>query len=151
MLNKVTLIGNLGKDPDSKTLPNGEMLCSFSIATSEKYTDKQGNKVETTEWHNVVVWRKLAEIAAKYLKKGSKVYIEGKLKTRSWEKDGEKKYATDIVAESFIMLDGAKTENAPVSHEPTNYHNAKVDEGLAKMGVSDKTPLEVNETDDLPF
>lgn len=110
MLNKVTLIGNLGKDPESKQLQGGDTVCNFSIATTEKYTDKAGNKVEQTEWHNIVAWRKLAEIAAKYLKKGSKVYVEGKIKTRSWEQNGEKKYATDIEITQMIMLGGKEGE-----------------------------------------
>ena len=110
MLNKVTLIGNLGKDPESKQLQGGDTVCNFSIATTEKYMDKAGNKVEQTEWHNIVAWRKLAEIAAKYLKKGSKVYVEGKIKTRSWEQNGEKKYATDIEITQMIMLGGKEGE-----------------------------------------
>lgn len=105
-LNKVMLIGRLGRDPELRYLDNNVGVARFSIATSETYKDSQGQKVEKTEWHNIVVWRKLAEIAGNYLKKGSLVYLEGKLRTRSWDdKSGEKKYATEVVADDFRMLE----------------------------------------------
>lgn len=107
MLNKIFLIGNLGKDPEIKTLADGQKVCSFSIATSEKWTDKQGQKKEKTEWHRISTWGRLAEICAEYLKKGRQVFIEGKIQYRSWETDqGEKKYATDIVANTVQFLGG---------------------------------------------
>ena len=117
-LNKVLLIGNLGKDPELKYTPAGVAVCNFSVATAEKWTDKDGNTQERTEWHNIEVWRRNAEVAAEYLKKGRQVFIEGKLRTRSWEQEGQKRYAIDIVADRFLML-GTKPEGvgpaAPVS------------------------------------
>jgi single-strand DNA-binding protein len=105
-INKVTLLGRLGKDPETQFLESGTALSRFTLATNDRYKDKTGNWVDQTEWHNVVVWRGLAEIAEKYLKKGSLVYIEGKIRTRSWDdKDGTKKYSTEIVADNLIMLD----------------------------------------------
>jgi single-strand DNA-binding protein len=116
-VNKCILIGNLGKDPESKNLESGNTVTTFSLATSESYKDKQGNKVDQTEWHNIVLWGKLAEIASKYLKKGSSIYLEGKIRTRSWDdKDGNKKYTTEIIGESFTMLgkkEGEKTDDLP--------------------------------------
>ncbi|MBP9212458.1 MAG: single-stranded DNA-binding protein [Bacteroidetes bacterium] len=105
-LNKVQLIGNLGKDPELKYTPSGVAVATFSIATSESWKDQEGNQQEKTEWHNIVAWRKLAEICGEYLKKGKKVYLEGKLQTRNYEKDGVKRYVTEIVADQLIMLDG---------------------------------------------
>lgn len=104
-LNKVQLIGNLGKDPELKYTPSSVAVASFSVATMEEWKDADGNKQEKTEWHNIVAWRKLAEICGEYLKKGKKVYIEGKLQTRSYEKDGVKRYVTEIVADQVLMLD----------------------------------------------
>jgi len=104
-VNKVILIGRLGKDPEVRNLDNGAVVANFSIATSESYKDRTtGEKKEITEWHNIVVWRGLAEISQKYLHKGDMVYIEGKLRTRSWEKDGVTRYTTEIVADNMNML-----------------------------------------------
>ena len=106
-VNKVILIGNLGKDPEVKYFPNGDAFCNLTLATSESWTDKQsGEKKERTEWHNVVFTKKLAEIAGQYLKKGSKIYAEGSLRTRKWEKDGIERYTTEIVVQDMQMLDG---------------------------------------------
>lgn len=104
-VNKVMLIGGLGKDPETRFMPNGDAVCNFSMATSENWKDKQGVKQEKTEWHNVVMYRKLAEIAGEYLKKGAQVYIEGKLQTRKWQtKEGQDRYTTEIIADSMQML-----------------------------------------------
>lgn len=119
-LNKVVLIGQLGKDPDVRTLENGVVVSKFSLATTESYKDKEGNRKEQTEWHNIVLWRGLAEIAQKYLHKGNLVYIEGKLQNRSWETDGQKKYITEIVAENMILLERKNTADrgdAPINEE----------------------------------
>jgi len=106
-VNKVILIGNLGKDPEVKYFPSGGALCNVTIATSESWKDKQtGEQKERTEWHNVVFNNKLAEIAGQYLKKGSKVYVEGSLRTRKWEKDGVDRYTTEILVQEMQMLDG---------------------------------------------
>jgi single-strand DNA-binding protein len=105
-LNKVTLIGHLGKTPELQTLEGGVAVAKFSLATTEGYRDKEGKVQTETEWHNIVAWRNLADLAGKYLQKGSHIYLEGKLKTRSYEdKEGNKKYVTEIIAESFILLD----------------------------------------------
>lgn len=108
-LNKVLLIGNLGKDPESRYLPSGGAVCNFSIATTESWKDKQsGEKQEKTEWHNITIYGKLAEIASQYLKKGSSVYLEGKLQTRKWQdkQTGADRYSTEIVADDMQMLGG---------------------------------------------
>ena len=115
-VNKVILIGNLGKDPDVRHLENGATVANFPIATSENYKDrKTGEKVSQTEWHNIVVWRGLADITERYLKKGDKVYIEGKLRTRSWQdQDGNTKYTTEVVADNLTML-GKSSDNTTAS------------------------------------
>jgi single-strand DNA-binding protein len=107
-LNKVLLIGNLGRDPETRYLPSGGAVCNFSIATSERFTDKSGQKQERTEWHNIVMYGKLAEIAQQYLKKGSNVYIEGRIQTSKWQdkQTGQDKYRTEIVADQMQMLGG---------------------------------------------
>ena len=108
-INKVILVGHLGKNPDVRTLDGGVTVASFPLATSETF-NKDGRKIEQTEWHNIVMWRGLADVAAKFLQKGKLVYIEGKLRTRSFEdKEGVKKYTTEVVAENFTLL-GRKTD-----------------------------------------
>jgi single-strand DNA-binding protein len=110
-VNKVILVGNLGKDPDLRFMPNGDAVCNFSIATTENWKDKNGQKQEKTEWHNIVIYRKLAEIAGEYLKKGRPVYIEGRLQTRKWQdKEGADRYTTEVIADSMQML-GSKDSN----------------------------------------
>jgi single-strand DNA-binding protein len=104
-VNKVILLGNLGRDPEVRYTPNGEAVANYSIATTETWKDKQGNRQEKTEWHNIVMYRRLAEIAGEYLKKGSQVYIEGRLQTRKWQdKQGNDRYTTEIVADHMQML-----------------------------------------------
>lgn len=146
-LNKVQLIGRLGKDPEVRNLENGAMVATFSIATDETWKDKTtGEKKTLTEWHNIVCWRGLAEIASKYLKKGSQVYIEGKMRTRSWEKDNIKRYTTEVVTDELIMLTPASSNHAPMpSEDPT--HTGKT---TAETGIIESTKSEPN-TDDLPF
>lgn len=113
-VNKVILVGNLGKDPEVRHLEGGVAVAKFTLATSESYKDKSGQKVDQTEWHNVVVWRGLADVAEKYLKKGMTVYVEGKLRTRTWDdKDNHKHYTTEVVADTFTIL--SKKENNPSS------------------------------------
>lgn len=115
-MNKVILIGNLGKAPEVKHLQTGNTVTSFSLATSERYKNKAGEKVEETQWHNIILWGKQAEIAEKYLTKGSKICIEGKLTYRSWEdKDGNKRYVTEIVGSNFTIL-STKHESKPQNH-----------------------------------
>ncbi len=106
-VNKVILVGNLGKDPELRYTPSGAAVATFSIATTERYKDRDGNRQEKTEWHNIVAWRQLAEICGKYLHKGKQVYIEGKIQTRSYDdRDGNKRYITEIVADQMQMLGG---------------------------------------------
>ena len=146
-VNKVILVGNLGKDPEIRHLENGAAVANFSIATSENYKDrKTGEKVSQTEWHNSVAWRGLAEIAEKYLKKGHKVYIEGKLKTRTWQdQDGNNRYSTEVITDNLTMLGNAnQNENKSNYTEPSNKLN------------TDKKPAEKEfsapgDEDDLPF
>lgn len=112
-VNKVILIGRLGKDPETKTLENNLSVSNFSIATSESYKDRTtGEKKEVTEWHSIVAWRGLSEIVQKYLHKGDQVYIEGKLCTRSWEKDGITRYTTEVIAENLTMLENSRTNHS---------------------------------------
>ena len=108
-MNKVILIGRLGNDPELKYTPNGTAQAQISLATSEKWKDSDGNQKEKTEWHRIVAWRRQAEFAGEWLKKGQLVSIEGKLQTRSWEQDGQKKYMTEIVADTITML-GSRAE-----------------------------------------
>lgn len=148
-VNKVILVGHLGKDPEVRHLDNNVSVASFPLATSETY-NKDGRRVEQTEWHNIVMWRGLADIAAKYLHKGKLVYIEGKIRTRHYEdKEGIKRYATEIVAESFTML-GRKTDfEAPSSHDAKENHlNRDADEGV---NFKENDRLGDNEDEDLPF
>lgn len=115
-LNRCEFIGRLGNDPETRYTPNGIAVTNISLAVGDDYKDKQGNKVESTEWVRVSAFQKLAEIMAEYLKKGSKVYIAGKMKTRKWEKDGQTRYATEIHASEMLMLDG-KNDVAPSKRE----------------------------------
>jgi single-strand DNA-binding protein len=108
-LNKVMLIGNLGKDPEVRYTPGGQAVANFNIATNEAWTDKQGQKQERTEWHRIVVWGKVAELCGEYLSKGRQVYIEGRLQTREWtNKEGAKQYTTEIVANQVLFLAGGE-------------------------------------------
>jgi single-strand DNA-binding protein len=113
-VNKIFLIGNVGKIPEVRTTSNGKKVAQFSVATSESYKDKSGNKVSNTEWHNVVVWSPLAEIVEKYVNKGDQIFIEGKVANRSYDdKDGNKKYITEVVARDITLLGGKKSEDKP--------------------------------------
>jgi single-strand DNA-binding protein len=129
-LNKVILVGNLGKDPEVRHLEGGVAVANFSLATSESYKDKSGQCIEQTEWHNIVVWRGLAEAAEKHLKKGMTIYIEGKLRTRSWDdKEGHKRYITEIVGDTFTVLN-KKDNNASGSEEANNNIGTKTGDDL---------------------
>ena len=138
-LNKVQLIGRLGKEPEVQRFENGGIKVKFPLATSEKYKDRNGNLVEQTEWHNVVAWRRLAEIAESFLRKGSAVYVEGKITTRSWDdQNGNKRYMTEIVADNFIMLD-KKQDTIQSNVETGSYEQPEA------------MVSEPQESDDLPF
>jgi single-strand DNA-binding protein len=135
-VNKVILIGRLGRDPEVRYTPSGKAVANFSIATSEQWTNKEGTKTEQTEWHRIVAWGRTGEICGEYLKKGSLVYIEGKLQTRSWEdREGVKKYTTEVVAQVMQMLGGTGKEGRP---------------GVGEDRFSVEEPVMVPE-DDIPF
>jgi len=145
-INKVILIGNLGQDPEVKYMPNGNAVANITLATSESWKDKNtGEQVDKTEWHRVIFFRRLAEIAGEYLHKGSKVYIEGKLQTRKWQdKNGKDCWTTEIIANSMQMLDSRNTNSAPA-------HNG--DAGAPKQSDSQSAPAPANADfdDDIPF
>jgi single-strand DNA-binding protein len=139
-INKVILVGHLGKDPEVRYLEGGVSVASFPLATSESF-NKDGRKVEQTEWHNIVMWRGLADVAAKYLQKGKLVYIEGKLRTRSFEdKTGVRKYTTEVVAENFTVL-GRKTD----------FENENTGRQTVKSEDADSDYDRSTEADNLPF
>ncbi len=118
-INKIILIGNLGNDPKIMTFDNNLKKASFSLATTETYQNREGNKVDHTEWHNIVLWRGLAEVAEKYLSKGNQVYIEGRIRQRSWKDDqGNDKYITEINADNLTMLGGRNTSNNVPAEPP---------------------------------
>ena len=136
-VNKVILVGNLGKDPEVRYLDSGVAVANFSLATTENYKNKQGEKVSQTEWHNIVLWRGLAEIAEKWLKKGSSVYIEGKIRTNKWEdKEGNTRYNTEILADNMTMLGNRINTDISDKNDSKTAPNIK--------SVND-------ENDDLPF
>ena len=120
MLNKVILIGRLGRDPEVRYMPNGEAVCNFSVATSESWKDQSGQRQERTEWHNITMYRKLAEIAGKYLTKGSQVYLEGRIQSRKYTgKDGIERTAYDIIVNEMKMLGGGNSEQPAQGETPT--------------------------------
>lgn len=148
-VNKAIIVGRLGKEPEVRHLESGASVANFPVATSETYKDRNtGEKKEVTEWHNVVLWRGLAEVAEKFLKKGDMVYIEGKLRTRSWEKDGVTRYTTEIVGDNMTMLspkssNEGQSQSAPVESQAINM------ESVSNTGSADIAMEEG--TDDLPF
>ena len=126
-VNKVILIGNLGRDPEIKFLEGNVARANFSLATTESYKDKNGNKIDQTEWHNIILWRGLAETAEKLLKKGTQVYVEGKIQTRQWtDKEGHKRNTTEIVAETFIILQKKDSSNTS-GNNPDNTNEPNID------------------------
>jgi single-strand DNA-binding protein len=161
-INKVILIGNLGKDPEVRHLEGGVAVARFPLATSETFKDKNGERQERTEWHNIVVWRGLAEVAEKYVKKGQSVYIEGRIRTNSYQdKDGVQRYSTEIVADNMTML-GGKPEGGSMqgggnsySSEPspagTGNTSAASTASPSKGGSSKSMASYDEEPDDLPF
>ena len=131
--NKVMLIGHLGQDPELKYTPAGAAVASFSLATNESYKDKAGNQQDRTEWHRLVMWNKQAEIAAEYLKKGAQIFVEGKLQTRSWEKDGQKHYMTEIVVLNFQMLGRKNDDGAAEPPAPSDEQAPPVQDGGGEL------------------
>lgn len=150
-LNKVLLVGNLGKDPEVQIFESGAKKAAFSLATSERYTNREGQRIELTEWHNVVCWGKLADIAEKWLQKGKMVYVEGKIKTRSWEEDGKKRYITEIEANNFQML-GAKPDNDNrESNSNQESYSKPSSDSQQQAADKDKGDTPGVQDDDLPF
>ena len=136
-VNKVILVGNLGKDPEVRYLDSGVAVANFSLATTENYKNKQGEKVSQTEWHNIVLWRGLAEVAEKWLKKGSSVYIEGKIRTNKWEdKEGNTRYNTEILADNMTMLGNR------INSDVSDKNDSKTVSAIKSVN---------DENDDLPF
>ena len=155
-VNKVILMGNLGRDPEVRFMPNGDAVCNFSIATTDSWKDKAGERQEKTEWHNIVMYRRLAEIAGEYLKKGRPVYLEGRLQTRKWQtKEGQDRYTTEVIADSMQMLGGR--DGAPPAQESQSSSQAEARDEF------DQTPSRNNQSgssnsssfdefeDDIPF
>ena len=145
-VNKVILIGNLGKDPEVRHLENGAVVANFPLATSESYTDRNtGQKVENTDWHDVVAWRGLAEVVEKYVKKGTKVYVEGKLKKRSWQdKEGNTRYTTEVIADELTILSKPERLNEGPNQAP--YDSAGTPEPPSRVD-----DIINGDKDDLPF
>ena len=136
-VNKVILVGNLGADPEIRYTPSGTAVANFSLATKDRWTNKDGEKDERTEWHRIVAWARLGEICGEYLKKGSQIYIEGRLQTRSWEdRDGNKRYTTEIIAQVMQMLGSARRDSGEA--------------GSVEERYPDEVPVSIPE-DDIPF
>lgn len=153
MINKVTLVGRLGKDPEVRHFDNNSSVCNFTLATSETYTDREGQRIEQTEWHNLAIWRKgLVDVAEKYLKKGHLIYVEGKLRTRSWDdQSGNKRYTTEVVVDSFKMLerrDAAGGESPSMSNENAQSTSPSTS---SNAGSSPSSSGNDDLSDDLPF
>jgi single-strand DNA-binding protein len=152
-VNKVILVGNLGKDPEVKFTPSGVPVAKFSLATNERYKDKAGEWQDRTEWHNIVAWQRLAEIVGEYVKKGSKIYIEGRLQTSSWEdkQSGEKKYRTEIVASDLVLL-GGRGEGSGGDHEGRSARGASASFDQRTSHSDEHVPASAEITDeDIPF
>jgi len=153
-VNKVILVGNLGRDPEVRHLESGVPVASFSLATSESYNDRtSGERKTVTEWHNVVLWRGLAEVAEKYLHKGDQVYIEGKLRTRQWEKEGVTRYTTEIIGENMTMLGGRprSDESSTNYSAPASQSTNQPENDSANQAMESAPDSSAEEVDDLPF
>jgi len=160
-VNKVILVGNLGRDPEVRYMPNGEAVCNFSIATTENWKDKSGVKQEKTEWHNIVMYRKLAEIAGEYLKKGRPVYLEGRLQTRKWEKDGVTRYTTEIIADNMQMLGSRDGAGSNASYDGAMDQGSApedMNQAPSRQAAQEQTPAKTSSNanfddfeDDIPF
>lgn len=153
-INKVILVGNLGKDPEVRHLESGATVANFPIATSEVYTDKNGQRVTQTEWHNVVLWRRNAEVAEKYLSKGRQVYIEGKLRTRNWtDRDGNTRYTTEVVGDLLQLLGSRQDGGAPGQEAGAQATQpaAAVSQSPAQPQVAEPKLAPGTPEDDLPF
>lgn len=147
-VNKVILIGNVGKDPEVRYIENGTPVCTLPVATSDSYINKAGERITTTEWHNVVLWRSLAEVAQKFVKKGTQVYVEGRIRTRSYDdKDGNKRYVTEIVANTFQLL-GRRSDDSSVGGVSAT---PDVSQEVKETLPADEFTVPPGEVNDLPF
>ena len=152
-VNKVILIGNLGKDPELRYTPGGRPVASFSLATTERWNDRNGQRQDSTEWHNIVAWGKLAELANQFLKKGKSTYVEGKITTRSWDdRDGNKKYRTEIVASQITFLGGGGgSSGADIDSASSNMPDFDVSQSRESSQPVNEIPDNGNIEEDLPF
>ena len=149
-VNKVILIGNVGKDPEIRHLDSGVAVANFSLATSESYNAKNGERVTTTEWHNIVLWRGLAEVAEKYVKKGNQLYIEGRIRSRSYDdKDGNKRYITEINGDVMRML-GSRTDNQAGNNQPAQNQSTQ-SPAAPTTTVNEPEVEDTGGDEDLPF
>ncbi len=154
-LNKVMIIGNLTRDPEIRSTPNGAQVASFSVATSQVWADQNGQKQERTEFHNLVAWRKLAEIVGQYMHKGSKVYVEGRLQTRDWAgQDGVKRYRTEIIVDNLIMLDraggqGGNGQNFAKNND--NYSQPSINSNEPTIDFGDSVEEDEIKVENIPF
>ncbi|MDD5071293.1 MAG: single-stranded DNA-binding protein [Patescibacteria group bacterium] len=161
-LNKAMIIGNLTRDPEVKNIPSGQTVATFSVATNFVWTDQSGQKQERVEFHNIVAWRRLAEICGQYLRKGAKVFIEGRIQTRDWlGQDGVKRYRTEIIAENMIMLDragggtgygaAASPSRPPMPTEQPSYPSEPIIDSEQPVGGGDNPEEEEIEVENIPF
>jgi single-strand DNA-binding protein len=150
MINKVILVGRLGKDPEIRSTPGGTSVAKFTVATDEKFTDRAGEKQERTEWHNIVAWGKLGEICGQYLRKGKLVYIEGSIRTESWDdkESGQKKYRTEIVAQTMKMLDRRGDEGSGSGGGYSGGYNQSQSRGTGKSAPA---PDMIEDDEEVPF
>ena len=149
-LNKAFIIGNLTRDPEIKALPSGVKICSFSVATNRNFKDKEGKRQEQVEYHNMVSFGRIAELVAQYMKKGSQVYVEGRIQTRSWEQDGQKKYRTEILAET-VQFGNRPTGSSAPSGSTASAPASKEGTDKAPAGDTIEYPSEEINPDDIPF
>ncbi len=149
-VNKVILVGNLGKDPEVKYTPSGTAVAKFSLATNEKFKDKAGEWQERTEWHSIVAWQRLAEIVGEYVRKGGKLYLEGRLQTSSWDdkESGQKKYRTEIIAQDIVLLDGRRDDGP--SERPAPYSFEQNRGGRSRQPEPEMVHASITD-DDVPF
>ncbi len=156
-LNKVMIIGRLTRDPELRNIPSGQSVTSFGLATNRSWKGKDGEKQDQVEYHNIVLWARLAEIASQYLKKGSRIYMEGRLQTRDWTgQDGSKKRSTEIIGENMIMLDGPKGSGAPSNNNVSNANNATPNNDIPVINIDTPTNApeafeEEVKVEDIPF
>lgn len=148
-VNKIVLLGFLGKTPELKVLESGKSVCSFSVATSETYKDKAGTKVTDTEWHNCTAWNKTADIISKYFTKGSKIYLEGKIKTEFWEKNGEKRESKKVIVSNFDFIDSQETKNQLTEQNDSDFVDPDKHRNSDELSAMNGDPED--QEDYLPF